>query len=313
MCIRDSIVGVDSLFMRRQVYFAVVLSESTAGGLLINSLYVVPTFVSAIFSIAICRVKYNKGLLKPQHISIAFLAITTCLIISNPIRNPRYWFGAVVLTLLTLLFFKSVRKIWFGHLVVLALIFIFPYMDYFRRGASGVLVNSGNLTEHFRDEYLTHGDFDSFQQILNSILVVSENGFLWLKNILGAAFFMVPRGLWTGKPEPTGAIIAESLSYDFSILSAPLPAEAYMGLGWVGLIILPAAYIGVIMLLSKKLLQLPYSFNTFTLFATFMTWYQLMLLRGSLMSGIAYCTQVLFFMWLFMFILTIKKRLTRFV
>lgn len=79
-------------------------------------------------------------------------------------------------------------------------------------------------------------DYDAYEMLICSIHYVSEHGVLFGLNILTAILCIVPRSIWTGKLNPTGAIIAESNNAAFLNLSCPIYAEFYMAFGIFGVI-----------------------------------------------------------------------------
>ena len=85
--------------------------------------------------------------------------------------------------------------------------------------------------------YLLNVDFDGFMQITSTIQYLESEPIRWGNNFLGVVLFFVPRGLWEGKPIDTGVIVSEGLGYWYNNVASPLPAEALMGIGLVGPII----------------------------------------------------------------------------
>lgn len=86
------------------------------------------------------------------------------------------------------------------------------------------------------DEYILRVDFDAFAWTAATIeyLMDGVGEIRWGYNFLGVLFFFVPRMLWTTKPVHTGHIVADGLGYHYTNVSSPLPAEALMGFGIVG-------------------------------------------------------------------------------
>ncbi|MGW1032656.1 hypothetical protein ACWD4Z_10720 [Streptomyces antibioticus] len=161
------------------------------------------------------------------------------VVVNNPISKPRFWAGMVLLTLLfsipRLCRPRAFRVT--GAALIAALLFVFPYSDYFRYSdREDVAVVS--LSEQFT----ANGDYDAFQQVQTGLDHARDDG-LSPQNVLGPPLFMVPRSMWPEKPEDTGIALARYAGYDFHNLSAPLWIESYL---WAG----PFAVIVVFCLLG---------------------------------------------------------------
>jgi len=151
-------------------------------------------------------------------------------LVANPLVSPRYLvlatFGAVALAVLR----PRGRRGAVAMLVVAVVGFLlaYPAADYFRYGrlrAAGVPALAGQ-------------DFDGFQQVVNTVSYVDAQGFDGGLHLLSGLLFFVPRSLWETKTQPTTFDVAGARGYDFLDLSTPLPAEAHLALGWVGVVVL---------------------------------------------------------------------------
>jgi hypothetical protein len=137
--------------------------------------------------------------------------------------------------------------------------------------------------------YFLNVDFDGFMQIVSSVqYLVDGNPIRYGNNFLGVFLFFVPRGLWLGKPIDSGEIVSVSLGYWYNNVASPLPAEALIGLGLFGPII-------VFLLLGYVIARFEWhagfpgtsnkSFYSFFVFAVFMGFITI-ILRGAL-NGVA--------------------------
>ena len=90
------------------------------------------------------------------------------------------------------------------------------------------------------------GDYDAYTMLTLAIDYVSTRGTTWMRQLVGVIFFWMPRAIWKNKPVGSGYFIAEQLGWSFKNLSCPLPGEAYINLGFIG-ILLFAISIGKIM------------------------------------------------------------------
>ncbi|MFB9461645.1 hypothetical protein [Streptomyces cinereospinus] len=209
----------------------------------------------------------------------ALLALNA--VVNNPVSRPRFWAGTV---LLALLFsgrrFSGPRAFRAAAAALTAgVLLVFPYSDHFRydeREAVRVLT----LTEQFS----TTMDYDAFQQMQTGLDYVRDNGFSPAA-ALGPVLFMVPRSLWPGKPQTTGIELAQYAGYDFHNLSAPLWIEAYL---WGGAPCVVAVFclLGAagrrVDGLRARLRGGPGTLAA--LLVPAVAFYQLVLLRGSLMA-----------------------------
>jgi len=157
------------------------------------------------------------------------------LITSNPISSSRWWLGTIYIALFLLFVGKKKNT---PTLLAIGLpflyIFVFYYLAIFR--------SEFHLSKILSSEYsiitnLIEGDFDSMQQILNAMLYVKYEGLTFGRQLMGVAFFWIPRALWPNKPFNTGEFIGRYFGYGYLNLSAPLWAEGYINFGIPGVFI----------------------------------------------------------------------------
>lgn len=284
--------GFDVLFLSRLDRF--IAGESAAGGskmalLIFNNLQKVPIFVSVLLMLYVVR---EKAI--PKYKLLFAMVFLLNLIINNPISNARLWFGTVALTLLFI--FIRWNKATATKLIVgllLLLLVVFPYSDLFRTSLSAE-INVQKAT----DFYTTKGDYDVFQMVLNTVRYVDTFGHTYGKQVLGATFFWVPRTIWEDKPVGTGQHVATNLGYSFTNLSCPLWAEAFIDFGWIGVSV-------VFLILGRitKHLQELFIMNSnkrslVEMVVPFLAAYQIFLLRGDLLNGVAYMSLFLGLMFM---------------
>lgn len=82
-----------------------------------------------------------------------------------------------------------------------------------------------------------HVDFDSFQIFMAAQKYVDEKGSFYLRNIISALAFLIPRTIWHGKLEGSGALIVRFYGSWQENVSCPLIAEMYMSGGWFCIIV----------------------------------------------------------------------------
>ncbi len=276
--------GLYSLFSTR---FEQGLRESDSlksMNLIMDSLKKTPIFSLLVYVIIEFKNKKYNPSDKNKFLLLIIIMFFINIIISNPIANPRFWFGAVFLTLL-LISFKW-KKIYMGiYIFFLSLILtvVFPYMDTFR-----VSLESKLTKQNVAYLLLVKGDYDAFQQIMNALRVVELKGFTFGEQLLGVIFFWFPRSLWEGKPISTGAFVGENLNYLFTNFSSPLWAEFYINFGVIGVMIMFFFYGKLTYFMQNKMLIK--SNLSFYMISYFFAAYQIFFLRGDLLNAVAYLT-----------------------
>jgi O-antigen polysaccharide polymerase Wzy len=276
--------------------------ESQARLQILSTLLRVPIFISLILLWSIWLHDRNR----PNHENkikiwnnILLLAMLLMnLLINNPISSARYWFGTIVLSLifLTISWSSKISFSFLTILITLSLIILFPLADMFRHTTNidkTVVLESSNITYP-----LVNGDYDSFQQILNTTEYVEDNGIAFGKHMFGTLTFWIPRNLWRGKPIASGIMVAEYKNYDYTNLSMPLWGEAYMDGGIPGVVLIFAIYgffISIIEILYTN--NYLHGWNFLNIFVPVYAAYQLFLLRGTLMSTFAYFVPIVIFMF----------------
>jgi len=227
-----------------------------------------------------CRLFYGFGW--------ALLAglIVLNVIVNNPISQPRFWAGTVILGIgfSTRLLRRPWVFRWGAATVAIALLLVFPYSDLFR------YTESGPLTVTSVSDQLVHkDDYDSYQQMQSGVDYVQHTGF-HPKAALGPLLFWVPRSHWAGKPEDSGVVLARYAGDTLLNRSSPLWIESYL---WGG----PAVVAVVFCLLGAferrldDIYQLAAGSRRMLAHALVPTlaFFQLILLRGSLLQAIWPC------------------------
>lgn len=229
---------------------------------------------------------YWKQYTGRKPLNLILLTIFLMLIniyISNPVFNPRYWAGSVLLGIWYMIGpWKRNSFFNWSVIFVIILIVIFPYTDIFRRSLDANIVVQGLTTP-----LIYKGDYDAFQMVMNAIQYVKYNGVDYGMQILGAVLFWFPRSIWVTKPVGTGQMIAEKMGYWFTNLSAPLWVELYVGFGIIGVIVAFFFYGRLTAWMQRKYIQEGEK-SLFGVILPFLAAYQIFILRGDLMNGLAY-------------------------
>ena len=260
-----------------------------AGQLIWGTLLRVPPFIALLTN---WWIWINRGRLLTQrwqralHVVVLLLLLTFNLAVNDPVSLNRFYLGTILFSFVAVGSGWSRRRslaVWVAGLVVVLAI-LFPYADVFRE-------QNGVVFEPVTAQLTSNGDFDAFQQLTNTVVVVSEGGITFGHQLLGALLFWVPRALWHAKPVGSGQMVAERLGYEFTNLSSPLWAEAYINAGLVGVVAILLLY-GLV----TSLLQQSYIMSSATrgLFigglVPILAGFQFFFLRGDLQNGIAYVT-----------------------
>jgi hypothetical protein len=300
--------GIESVFLPRteQIIMLIEFSkgENQVKLQLLSTFLRVPIFIALILLSAIWLHdrKKSKG---DDHFTfwkkcllLGVLAVN--LFINNPISSPRYWFGTIVLSLIFLMA-RWRSKISFSFLmtgIIILLLFIFPFADMFRYSINidkSVLQESGSISEPL----IKKGDYDTFQQLINTTAYVEDNGIAFGNQMLGTLLFWVPRNVWSGKPVPSGVMVAAYKGYEYTNLSMPLWGEAYIDGGILGVILIFVIY-GIIVSVIENIYINNYANvpNFLNVFVPVYAAYQLFMLRGTLMSAFAYFIPIVMFLFI---------------
>ena len=236
--------------------------------------------------ICVAQIQFRKEAKGRTGLGWSFLSLgslAALLVIVNPVGSPRYALMTVLLGLLTALgLVQQIRVYRFLAVSALAaLLLLFPVLDTFRYSLNAGIHFTGVV------DALTDGDYDSFGQLNNTIWYVETCGLAFGNQLTGALLFWVPRSLWEGKPVDTGILLAEAKGYDFSNLSAPLPAELYINFSWAGVVV-GMTILGYLIRRwdssnNRRIMEL----GSPTVVGCILPFYFLLLLRGSLLQATA--------------------------
>jgi hypothetical protein len=267
---------------------------SKAADLIWGTLLRVPAYISLF---TIWWIWLNRKLLltrrwqRVRHLAILVLLLALNLAVNNPISLNRFYLGTILFSFIVISLGWNERRsfsMWVAGLVF-GLVVIFPYSDIFREENQNVSLAPVTT------QLASNGDYDAFQQIANTVLYVSAEGVTYGHQLLGALFFWVPRVFWPGKPVGSGQFVAEHLGYEFTNLSSPLWAEAYINAGLIGVVAILLLF-GLV----TSMLQQGYIASTKAQGMLFigglvpiLAGFQFFFLRGDLQNGIAYMVPML--------------------
>lgn len=293
--------GLAVRFRSRQAAEAVLFGQSPdavrlfelqnkAAGLIKISLISVPVFIALYLLLHLRRSADDEGTGKRRRLPLVnttaasvllAVLIVVNLVVNNPISTSRFRFGTVALSILVVLLpFR--RKAQFRVAVVALLVLmvvVFPQADAFRRNVDETF--SARLLP-MREDISVSPDYSMFQQEMNGLLYVEENGHTLGEQSLNALFFWVPRQVWADQGEDTGDLIDRT---DRINAASTLWTEASVEAGPVGVFTFFLFYGWVSFALDEAYRRRPRHGATLAgaavpLFAAF----QFLFLRGSLLA-----------------------------
>lgn len=235
--------------------------------LLIGNLRLIP-FISFIIYYS----KIGKLTIKGSYLFLLVLVATF------PTSIPRFQAAAIYLTLITCFFPSIVSGVKIPSLIIFSIILFFPALDQFRKYDPQVSISS------FDHQFIFAGHFDSYQSLAN---VIQYDVVTYGYQLLGPLLFFIPRSLWLDKPVGSGHFMAKMFDLSFTNISSNFYAEGFINFGFFG-IILFAALLGYIFGHASRLLQNPRLPMLSKIFLRYAAFYSFYILRGDLMSSIAY-------------------------
>ncbi|WP_129706794.1 O-antigen polymerase [Priestia megaterium] len=264
--------------------------SNTTDLLVFSSIFRTPAFVALIIGLVLLIdgkrvVPKSRAFFYPTLFWVFILNILA----NNPIANARFWFGTVLLAIGFVIFRwgRISFSIWVNSFVII-LIVVFPYSDLFRHSLDSQIV-----TVETYKQLSQNGDYDAFQQIVNTIRYTNHFGYAYGTQFLGALLFFVPRSVWLTKPPGTGALIADGIGYKYNNLSAPFWSECFVNFSFIGIIVLFFLY-GMFIekiqdtYINRKRNRL--NISLLNIFVPFFAAYQFYFLRGDLLNAVANLT-----------------------
>ncbi len=305
------LIGVENVFSTRVGLSVEVFSRyDKSVALLLTSGMRNPPFV---FFLIFVAMKLFKGKLYVtkypiiENVIVFPLLVVTNIIVNNPFSQSRFGTGVIFLCLIILITSKLKFKtsIWFVPPILAAFLFLFPIADIFRHNTlDDILSGHANISFVNPVVALAHdGDYDAYQQLLNTIVLVEREGTTLGRQLLGTILFWFPRFFWPDKPIGSGQFVAEFARYRWTNLSNPLWGEGYINFGMLGV----ATFFLFLGVLTKKL-DLSYtdilkdfwnnprkvvSLPVVVIFQPILASYMFFILRGDLMSSTSLLMSVL--------------------
>lgn len=276
--------GPSNLFIARFEAYGVGLEGMTQQFIFISRSISLLVMVMLIFLIKNTRnLRYRR---LNTYVILIFLIPFFC--INYLPALPRFvLFGILIsLSILFIDYFRPRNKLLLSLCSLAVLFLVFPVMK---------LLGSHDL--HISDifkrmdvdliyAYILRVDFDAFMQIVSTVeyYALDIGPIRYGENFLGVALFFIPAAIWAGKPIHSGELVSTALGYNFTNVSNPLPAEALIGFGLIGPVIvfsLLAFYIARIEFIARThqtIYSKTTSYFTYAVLAGFIV----IIMRGSL-------------------------------
>lgn len=196
-----ALIGLENVFKPRNDAITATGLQSSSN-LILNKLQEVPMYIGLVFGLVLWKYKDEKNKLTYLNLSIISILVFLLLfnlILNTPISSARFWVGTIYMSII-IIFIKW--KPFTQSILVISIfsifIFVFPYADLFRDSLD-VDLEFVNFSTSFLS-----GDYDAFQQIMNSVKYTDIAGYSFGYQLLGVLFFWVPRSIWLDKPVGSG-------------------------------------------------------------------------------------------------------------
>ena len=210
-------------------------TASNSSIVLINTIFVraLPLLAVAGTALALRRGRMSLGI--GFLIPLFIIEVVGVLLTNSPFAAARYWFVAVVVGLAAPHFLAN-RRTGIPILVLAILGFsVLPSLGQARNAETVAEILQHYFVFSSPFEYLSrNGDVDAFGMMCLAIKWLDIHGPAWGMQTLGSVLFWVPRAIWPAKPIGTGAMVSESLGFDFTNFSVPIMTEPLVDFGLIG-------------------------------------------------------------------------------
>lgn len=265
------------------------LGSSVWYQIVVKTMYCWPLLAGVLLMLT--RVSHNAFKRMVQTVTAsAFLGFA--LLVGNPLSAPRYWFATAFVAAAAAIVYSHAPRLLklFPIAIVFGYLIVFPLAAIYRDSYSFDRFQQARgygWRDNYRNAFLK-GDFDSLQQLMNTVRVVESDGVQGGRQILGTFLFWVPREYWPDKPINTGEFVAQRVGYAYTNLSSPLWAEGYLDFhifGTLGFLFI----FGTILRKARERCETGGNgASVVKAFVLVFAPYSVFLLRGGLLSAFAY-------------------------
>lgn len=180
---------------------------------------------------------FSLAYITKKKININIILIGILVFLMNfPVSTTRFWMGAIYIGMILMVFVKNkknnrIQDLMF--LVIFTILFPLTYLFHFYSLEEIILKNK--FTFDLANSYLSV-DYDAYSIFLRIINYVAQNGIVFGTQLIGTIFFIIPRAIWPGKPQATGAFLAQATGQNFTNISSPFISEGFINFGIIGIV-----------------------------------------------------------------------------
>lgn len=275
--------GSESLFTTRYTR-ALMLAEQgspTPVSGIVSAIVMMLPLVAAASGIHLLRLRPDLRR-RPAWTVSTTATVLLALVVANPVANPRYVAGTVILGLaFSVGLAQRPGAFRLAAVAVLAaLVVVFPYADLFRSA-------SGEASRLPVTQLMTlKSDYDTGPQMMGVIEHRAATGGTGGRQAIGSLGFFVPRAYWSEKPGATGALVTEYLGVPYTNVSSPVWVEAYTDFGLAG-VVLALGMAGFVMTRASRTYTAGAAVSARVAVLTpLIAAYSMLVLRGAMLTAI---------------------------
>ena len=191
-------------------------------------------FIALLALTIVLRDGVLRGARKVTAVLLVIALFMGNVLINNPFAAPRFLTGTVLLAFAFVLYFHKART----GLVFLLLALVASFVMF-------QLLDVGRLADNLHmaideapvlfDRLFAGDPYRTFEAIPAALRYLDQNGSTYGFQLLGPLLFWVPRSFWPNKPEGSGTMLAGTLGGFHDNISCPMPCEALLNFGWLGI------------------------------------------------------------------------------
>ena len=246
----------------------------------------------------VALVLFKIGNIKDKRLEIILVVIV--LLTNFPTSRARFYIAAIYIPLI-IIYIKqfNTKYLLLNKALLLGILVVFPFLDQARRVNQLSSFKVGLDFQMFLD-----GHFDSYQMFMR---VIEENYITMGSQLLTSLLFFVPRSVWTNKSIGSGALMSEVLGLSFDNISMNYFGEGFINFGYFGIVI----FVFILAFINAKLDTIYWydwnKYNIISPYYLFLLGLEFFILRGDLLSSLAFTIGLLFCVY-FVIKMTTKRR-----
>lgn len=227
------------------------------------------------------------------NIKSVLIILTLLFLFGSPFVEKRNALGPIYISILLYSFRRKLNN---GKIIIFlisVLLIIFPMAKILTHNLN-ISLNTISLDYVYTSfnktsllNQLNSLDYDAYSNIIATNLYVDSFGITYGKQLLGTLLFFIPRSMWVTKPLSTGDLVGNYLmsSYGmwFNNISNPIISEGFINFGYLGIIAF-----AIILAFSTQVMYNSTTSNLGLIISIYISMHMIFLLRGDLMSSVAY-------------------------